>query len=191
MARIALDIDSTLHHYWDLFSDIMAERYGVELPYEDQTSWGIAEIPADDVRAAVRETHSDENIAAGEPYPYAVETVRSWHAAGHWIHVTSHRARDSYPATKAWLHAIGLPFDDLHCSFDKITRCVELGIDVLVDDSPINLERGQRAGILGATIRHPWNEHLDGHDGFVVAADWRELGELLEPHLGGLQESAQ
>ena len=34
------------------------------------------------LQAAVRETHSDENIAAGEPYPYAVETVSAWHDAG-------------------------------------------------------------------------------------------------------------
>ena len=32
-----------------------------------------------------------------------------------------------------------MPYDDLHCSFDKVTRCVELGIDVLVDDSPVNI----------------------------------------------------
>jgi uncharacterized protein len=190
VARIALDIDSTLHHYWDLFSDVVAERYGIELPYEEQTGWGITRLPDDYVRDAVRETHSDANIAAGEPYPHAVETVQAWHAAGHWIHVTSHRAPDCYPATASWLEKIGLPFDDLHCSFDKVTRCVELGIDVLVDDSPVNLERANRAGILGATIRHPWNEHLEGHEGFVVADDWRELRTFLEPFLARLQESS-
>ena len=39
-----------------------------------------------------------------------------------------------------------MPYDDLHCSFDKVTRCVELGIDVLVDDSPVNLIKAKRAG---------------------------------------------
>ena len=78
MARIALDIDSTLHHYWELFRSVVAERYGLDLRYEQQTSWGIEHLPHEHVRAAVRETHSDENIAAGEPYPFAVETVRAW-----------------------------------------------------------------------------------------------------------------
>ena len=41
---------------------------------------------------------------------------------------------------------IGMPYDDLHCSYDKVTRCVELGIDVLVDDSPVNLARAPRRG---------------------------------------------
>ena len=191
MVRIALDIDSTLHHYWDLFRGIVRERFGVDLPYEDQHGWGITELPDEYVREAVIESHSDENIAKAEPYPDAVETVRAWHDAGHWIHVTSHRSSNCELPTADWLERIGLPFDDLHCSYDKVSRCIELGIDVLVDDSPVNLERARAAGILGATLAHPWNRALEGRDGIVVAADWRELRDRLEPHLARLQESAR
>jgi uncharacterized HAD superfamily protein len=191
VARIALDIDSTLHHYWDLFRSIVNERYGVDLEYESQTDWGITRIPDDYVRAAVQETHSDENIAAAEPYPGAVETVKAWHKQGHWIHITSHRAKSCATATASWLEHVGIPFDDLHCSYDKVTRCVELGIDVLVDDSPVNLERARAEGILGATLIHPWNRELEGDDGIVVAGDWDELRERLEPRLARLQESTR
>jgi uncharacterized HAD superfamily protein len=191
VARIALDIDSTLHHYWDLFQPIVRERFGVDMAYEEQTGWGITKIPQDVLREAVKETHSEENIAGAEPYPDAVETVRAWHEAGHWIHITSHRAESCAPATARWLDAIGLPFDDLHCSYDKVTRCVELGIDVLVDDSPVNLERAREEGILGATLLHPWNREFEGQDGMVTARDWRELRDRLEPHLAGMQESAR
>jgi uncharacterized protein len=191
LARIALDIDSTLHHYWDLFRSIVHERYGVDLAYESQTDWGITHLPQEHVRAAVMETHSDENIAAAEPYPGAVETVRAWHDQGHWIHVTSHRSESCVPATARWLEQVGIPFDDLHCSYDKITRCVELGIDVLVDDSPVNLECARAAGILGATIIHPWNAGLEGEDAVIVAHDWYELRKRLEPCLERLRESAR
>ena len=106
MARIALDIDSTLHHYWDLLERIAHERYGVALPYEEQSDWGITVLERDQLIAAVEETHSDENIEAAEPYPGAVETVRRWHEAGHWIHVTSHRRehRATRPPRR-WLEA--------------------------------------------------------------------------------------
>jgi uncharacterized protein len=191
VARIAIDIDSTLHHYWDLFRSIVRERFAVDLAYEDQTDWGITRIPQEHLREAVMETHSDENIAGAEPYPGAVETVRAWHDAGHWIHITSHRAESCAPATARWLEDVGIPFDDLHCSYDKVTRCVELGIDVLVDDSPVNLERARDEGILGATILHPWNRDLEGQEGVVVADDWDELREKLEPRLERLQESAR
>jgi uncharacterized protein len=191
VARIAIDIDSTLHHYWDLFRSIVRERFAVDLAYEDQTDWGITRIPPEHLREAVIETHSDENIAGAEPYPGAVETVRAWHEAGHWIHITSHRAESCAPATARWLEDVGIPFDDLHCSYDKVTRCVALGIDVLVDDSPVNLERARDEGILGATILHPWNRDLEGQEGVVVADDWDELREKLEPRLERLQESAR
>jgi hypothetical protein len=67
---------------------------------------------------------------------------------------------------------------------------VELGIDVLVDDSPVNLERAREEGILGATIEHPWNRGLAG-DGIVIERDWSALRERLEPILARLQESRQ
>jgi hypothetical protein len=191
VARIALDIDSTLHHYWDLFRSIVHARFGVDLAYEEQTDWGITQIPRDMLRTAVMETHSDQNIAGARPYPGAVETVRDWHAAGHWIHITSHRAESCAPATARWLDEIGLPFDDLHCSYDKVTRCVELNIDVLVDDSPVNLERARAEDILGATIIHPWNRELAGQDGVVTGRDWAELRNRLEPHLSRVRESTR
>jgi uncharacterized protein len=183
VSRIALDIDSTLHHYWDLLQRIARERYGVELPYEEQRDWGITALERDAVVHCVEESHSDENIAAAEPYPGAVETVRAWHEAGHWIHVTSHRRDAAEPATARWLEAIAMPYDDLHCSFDKVSRCVELEIDVLIDDSPINIARAREAGMLAATIIHPWNEHLVGADGVIVGRDWRELRARLDPLL--------
>ena len=185
MTRIAIDIDSTLHHYWDLLAELSERRFGVALDYEGQTTWSITALEHDQLSELVAETHSDEHILAADPYPGAVETVRAWHAEGHWIHITSHRAGSAHRATERWLERIGLPYHDLHCSFDKIARCVELGIDVLVDDSPVNLGRAREHGILGATILHPWNAELAGTDGIVGARDWPELRARLEPLLDG------
>ena len=113
MAKIALDIDSTLHPYWDLLQRIVRERYGLELPYEEQYDWGITGLERDAVVHCVEETHSDENILAGVPYENAVETVRDWHEQGHWIHVTSHRRAQTAEATARWLeqdrHALRRP----------------------------------------------------------------------------------
>jgi beta-phosphoglucomutase-like phosphatase (HAD superfamily) len=184
VARIALDIDSTLHHYWELLQRIALERYGVELPYEEQRDWGITALERDALIHCVEETHSDENIEAAEPYPGAVEVIRGWHEAGHWIHVTSHRRETAREATARWLKAIGLPYDDLHCSFDKVSRCVELGIDVLIDDSPVNIIRAREAGMIAATIIHPWNEELVGQDGIFGGRDWYELRDRLAQVLG-------
>jgi uncharacterized HAD superfamily protein len=183
MARIALDIDSTLHHYWDLLDDLAQQHFGIRLPYDEQHDWGITQLEPDQLRHVIEQSHSDENIERAEPYPGAVETVRAWHEEGHWIHITSHRAEATRKATARWLDRIGMPFDDLHCSYDKVTRCVELRIDVLVDDSPVNLENAREQGILGATIIHPWNAKVVDGKRIVGGRDWSDLRDRLEPLL--------
>jgi len=97
--------------------------------------------------------------------------------------VTSHRSVNAREATEAWLEKIGMPYDDLHCSYDKVTRCKELGVHVLVDDSPVNLERATEEGMIGATIIHPWNAELVAANGIIGAEDWAELRERLDPVL--------
>jgi hypothetical protein len=188
--RIALDMDSTLHHYWDTLSAAARERFGIELPYEEQFDWGITRLKPKQLEVVIADTHRDETILAGRPYPDAVETVRRWHEQGHFIHVTSHRATGCHPATAQWLEQIGLPFDDLHCSYDKVSRCVELGINVLVDDSPTNIRHALERGIVAATIAHPWNQDVCDEEPVICAKDWAELARRREPVLSGASRAA-
>lgn len=181
--RIAIDIDSTLHHYWDVLSEISMRRFGVELPYDEQFTWGITRLRPEQLELCIIESHTDEHIIAGRPYPGAVETVRGWSTAGHFIHITSHRASTCAAATAEWLRRTGIPCDDLHCSFDKVSRCVELGIDLLIDDSPANISAAIDRGIATATIAHPWNRDVCEVEDVISAPDWHELAQRLEPLL--------
>jgi FMN phosphatase YigB (HAD superfamily) len=178
--RLAIDIDSTLHPYWDQLAEIAQRRYGVALPYDTQHTWAIEGLDAEQLRACVEETHSAEHVLAAEPYPGAVEAITRWHEQGHFIQITSHRATDAHPHTERWLEEIGLPHDELYCSDDKIARCLDLGIDVLIDDSPVNLSKALEAGIRAATIEHPWNRDVPD---VISAPDWPTLAHRLEPHL--------
>ena len=180
---IAIDIDSTLHHYWNLLSDAAQRRFGIALPYEEQLDWGITRLRPHQLRLCIEETHCGAAILAGEPYPDAVETVRRWRGAGHFIHITSHRDSRAHDATERWLKQIGLPYDDLHCSYDKVGRCIEIGIELLIDDSPENLARAIEHGITVATIAHPWNRDLCEEEDVLCAADWRGLAARLDPLL--------
>jgi uncharacterized protein len=181
--RIAIDIDSTLHDHWPLMAAAAQRRFGVALPYEEQFPWAERRLDDEQLRACIEDTHSDAAIAGARPYPHAVETVNGWYDAGHHIHVTSHRAERSVTATRRWLHDIGLRHHDLWCGLDKVAHCRAIGIDLLVDDSPPNLRGALAAGMLAATLRHPWNEDLRDDPRVVRAADWRELARRLEPVL--------
>jgi uncharacterized protein len=179
--RIAIDIDSTLHHYWDVLSASAKRRFGIELPYDNQCTWAISRLRPEQLRACIDDTHSEAAIAAAKPYPGAVEAVNAWHEAGHFIHITSHRAERCHAPTARWLDAIGLRYDELHCSADKLSRCREIGIDLLVDDSPVNIVGALEAGIAAATLRHPWNADVCEEEDVICAADWTDLARRLGP----------
>ncbi len=177
--RIAIDIDSTLHHYWDVLSEVSQRRFGIELPYEEQLTWGITRLRPEQLEVCIEESHSDERILAGTPYPGAAEALQRWHSEGHYIHITSHRPEDRREPTALWLERVGIPFDDLHCSFDKVSRCIELGIDLLIDDGPLNMRAAIDHGIAVATIVHPWNMDVCEEEDVLCAHDWFELERLV------------
>jgi hypothetical protein len=193
--RIAIDIDSTLHHYWELLSAAAKRRFGIDLPYEEQLDWGISRLRPEQLAACVAETHAAPQIIGAEPYPGAVEAIARWHAAGHFIQITSHRVASAHAPTELWLQSIGLPFDELYCSDDKISRCVALHIDLLIDDSPLNLRRALEYGLAGATIAHPWNRDVCEEEDVIYADDWpeleRRLGPLLAAHAPERSASAR
>src|SRR4051812_6651111 len=118
--RIAIDIDSTLHQYWDELADAARRRFGVDLPYEHQHTWKITRLRDEQLRACIADTHSAAAIPRAKPSPHPVEIVTAWPAAGHWIPAPSRRAERCHTATAGWLSAIGLQYDDLHCSYDKV-----------------------------------------------------------------------
>jgi uncharacterized protein len=181
--RIAIDIDSTLHHHWPLVAAAAKRRFGVDLPYEQQFPWAARRLDDEQLRRCIEDTHSDEAIGGARPYPHAVETVNGWYHAGHWIHITSHRAERSVTATRRWLHDIGLRHDDLYCGDDKVAHCRRIGIELLIDDSPDNLLLALEAGICAATLLHPWTKEVCDASHVISAADWQELARALEPLL--------
>ena len=187
---IAIDIDSTLHHYWDQLAEATKRRFGVNLVYDEQRTWRITRLREEQLRAAIADTHSDQAIVRARPYPHAVEIINGWRAVGHRILITSHRADRCVPATGRWLEEIGLEHDALHCSFDKIGYCREIGADVLIDDSPLNITRAIEAGMIAATIVHPWNIDVCEEEDVVCGHTWRLLAAALELRCPSLRRAA-
>jgi uncharacterized HAD superfamily protein len=124
-------------------------------------------------------------VLGAEPYPGAADVINRWKRQGHFIHITSHRDTAAQRSTEEWLERVGGEYDELYCSYDKVARCAEIGIDVLIDDSPVNLLRAIDHGIAAATLLHPWNRDLVETEDVIAAADWpglaRELAPILTP----------
>ena len=183
--KIAIDIDSTLHHYWDAFAAAAKRRFGVDLPYEHQVHLGTSSrsspsssTPASPRRTARRRSSRPSRTRA----PSRPSRAGTSRATGSTSRATARRAPTTRPPR--WLERIGLPYDDLHCSYDKVTRAREIGIDLLVDDSPVNLAAGHRRTASSApTLVHPWNRDLIEEEDVVAADDWPELERKLAPFL--------
>ena len=140
----------------------------------------------------IADTHSDEAIARAEPYPGAVETVTAWHDAGHFIHVTSHRAERCHPATARWLDR-HRPGATTTCTAPT-TRSPAASSSRSTSSSttaPSTSVRAIEEGIVGATLVHPWNRDLCEEDADVVsAADWPGLAAALARRCPPLQRAA-
>jgi hypothetical protein len=185
VVQIAIDIDSTLHDYWKLLSAAAQRRFGIDLPYGEQLTWGVTRLRPEQLAACVADTHSDADVLAAVPYPGAVEAICRWHRQGHRIHVMSHRNEAATPATARWLTGVGLPFDDLTCCDDKIACCLDTGVELLIDDSPVNLQRAIDQDIRVATLLHPWNRDFCEDEAVMAAGDWPALAARLRPLLEG------
>ena len=162
----------------------------IELSYGEQLTYGTTRLRACQLEVCVAETQRDEAILAARPYPGAVEAVRAWHEAGHFILIATQRPGGCSASTATWLEQIGLPHDELHCSGDKVARCRELGIDLLIDDAPAHLQAAVDAGMLAATIEHPWNEEVVAEEDITSAPDWATLVERLHRAVPALTTAA-
>ena len=183
--RIAIDIDSTLHHYWDQLEAAAKRRFGVELPYAEQL-WTIDRLRPEQVKACVAETHTRR----ADPRRRALSGRRrdrprvEGGRALHPHHLAPRPPAPTTPPRSGW-SAIGLPYDELYCSWDKVARCREIGIELLIDDSPVNLLAAVDAGLRAATLAHPWNREICEEEDIVCAPDWPALARALEPVLEG------
>ena len=189
--RIAIDIDSTLHDHWPLVAAAAERRFGVALPYEEQLPWAERSLTDAQLLACIEDTHTDDAIAGARPYPHAVEVVNGWRDAGHEIHIATHRAENSTAATRRWLDDIGLRYDALWCGADKVAHLRAARVDLLIDDSPQTLLRAVDAGMLAATLRHPWNRAVWHAPEVVSASDWPGLARALEPVLATAARSSR
>ena len=127
-----------------------------QIPYAEQVVWEIDRLKPEQLRAAVKR----DALRAADPRLRALPgRGRDRPPAGTRPATSSTSRRtapgDAHGATAQWLERIGLPYDELYCSDDKVSRCEEIGIDLLIDDSPENLRAGDRRRDHGRDDRAP------------------------------------
>ncbi len=156
MQRIIVDIDNTL---WDLASVLYERMREVNRRLAPPSEWRQFDFWKKYVSPKIfyrliRDIHMDQGMFA--PYREAGQFLSSLKDAGFHIIIASHREKGTLDATARWLNAHCLVFDEIHLSYDKTVLFDSCwGI---VDDSPVTLQKAEKAGIVGAGLEMPWNE---------------------------------
>lgn len=157
MRKIIVDIDNTL---WDLVSvlyeHIRAVVPLIPLPTEwHQWDFWRGYISEKMAYGILRDIHLQQ--AAFGVYPDAGRFLANLRNKGFYIIIASHRERGTLDATEEWLKKHQLPFDEVHLSHDKSVLFKDCW--AIVDDSPTTLDKAEKAGIVRAGLRNPWNEN--------------------------------
>jgi 5' nucleotidase, deoxy (Pyrimidine), cytosolic type C protein (NT5C) len=171
-----IDIDNTLWQFSDAFY-LELKKINGNFPTPDH--WCTYDIwegycSVEDFIAAINTIHHNQDCNQYQPYPESKYFLSSLKKNGFHIILASHRTQETSQPTERWLARHGFPYDELHLSLDKTV--LFLRADIVVDDSPLTLEKAIESGALGAGLLFPWNRAY-ASNGFRL---FPNLNEVLD-----------
>ncbi|MBU4371657.1 MAG: hypothetical protein L6300_12890 [Syntrophaceae bacterium] len=175
MSKIAIiDIDNTLWQFSDAFY-LELKKFNNNFPTPDQ--WCTYDIwegycSVEDFITAINTIHHNQDNDKYHPYPESQGFLSSLKEHGFHIILASHRMKEMRQPTERWLARHRLPYDELHLSLDKTVLFPKA--DIVVDDSPLTLEKAIESGALGAGLSFPWNRDY-ASNGFRLFQNLNEV----------------
>jgi hypothetical protein len=171
-----IDIDNTLWQFSDAFY-LELKKINGNFPKPDR--WCTYDIwegycSVEDFIAAINTIHNNQDSNQYQPYPQSRDFLSSLKENDFHIIIASHRTPKTSQPTERWLARHGLLYDELHLSLDKTVLFPKA--DIVVDDSPLTLEKAIECGALGAGLLFPWNRTY-ASNGFRL---FQNLNEVLD-----------
>ena len=180
-SKIAIiDIDNTLWQFSDAFY-LELKKINKDFPTPDQwCTYDILEghCSVEDFIAAINTIHHNQDSYQYQPYPESRGFLSSLREHGFNIIIASHRMSETREPTERWLARHGLLYDELNLSLDKTLLFPTA--NVVVDDSPLTLEKAIENGALATGLLFPWNRDY-ASNGFRL---FQNLNEVLDYILG-------
>ena len=196
MVHIGLDIDGVLADYEDAFISCSNEMYASNLKVHDYSNDWRSVWRVDHETCLNRSKYflSDEFYSTLRTIPGAHDGVKSLMRLAS-ISIVSSRSESSYDVTRSWLlRVFGEPFwESISLSspwdrrqgenarrFTKLEQCVDMEIDVLIDDEIRHLIAVSEVGVRG--ILCSFGSHVQQHDtrkGVFVCRSWPEVVDIV------------
>ena len=171
-----IDIDNTLWQFSDAFY-MMLKEMNENFPEPGQwvnSQFWKGYCSEADFMAAINSIHQHQDSERYQPYPESQGFLSSLKKHGFHVIIASHRSEETRGSTGQWLAQHGLPYDELHLSFNKTVLFPQA--DVVVDDAPLTLKKAVESGALATGLIFPWNRVHAGN------------GFKLFPNLDGVLE---
>lgn len=178
---VALDVDSTIFP----FHDAMALLPGAEMiNARDDTYWGWVadQLGGQDVLPGYfAAAFTYDHMRRVGLLPGVVEELNALVDRGVRLHVMTRRNPNCAADTARFLADEGLRFVSFACEdpFDKVARCQQNGIGVIVDDHPGTIREAHTAGLRSLTLRYPFNAAVVDELRISHADTWTELAPML------------
>lgn len=117
------------------------------------------------------------------PMQGAQKGIRNLNEQGHEIYFLT--ARDFYKRicldTAVWLNNHGFQYKKLICEVkDKTAIAKALGLELMIDDNPYEIEKFAVNNLSSIVYSHPWNRHV--HENHMVKRcnNWREIVRYIK-----------
>jgi 5'(3')-deoxyribonucleotidase len=198
MAKVAVDIDSTLYDFGvlalDMLTKVAIERGDKELQKGVYHSWNEWRAPSDVINdelwlEIIGLCHQDNVILDQTPFNHSVDVLRRIFNAGHDIVYISNRAKKTYKATYEWLVKHGFPqAKSLVCTEENKLPLI-VNCQYLIDDRPKTLvqfvyDNNWHGKMLderkGFGLFYEYNRSLTDVPGVYLAPNWALLEKYIE-----------
>lgn len=183
---IGCDVDSTIYGFCENFVKVINELTGEENTYEEWISWDYwhRKYPADVCHKAFSIALDPEKVWYRELYPGVKEIINNIKKHYKVVFITHNRYPDNIKdSVTSWLRChfgndVGVCV--LHDSIPKIKILENLDAVGIIDDKPETLKDAANAGLLAATLLHPWNRDLvESRNDIVGFEHWCEARDLF------------
>jgi len=124
----------------------------------------------------VNEIHSSQELNY-KSFPYTKEMLDVLHEK-FYVLIASHRSKKTLPILKEWLDSNDLFYDQISLTFNK-TKLFD-SVSMVIDDSPVIIQKAVEKSIPVLTISYSWNKHLKNLNNVYFFNSIKEIYEFLK-----------
>ena len=196
--NIYVDFDDCLCETARHFSKLVAELFGLDVPYEKIKYFNLQQsfsLTDDEYDQMMIKAHTPEILLSYDETPGAIKTINNCIDKGHDVKIITGRPFSAYDASRQWLNEHGLERVNLYClnkygrdNFIKgSTFSLELDdyykmhFDYAVEDSPHAFKFFNHLPDLKVLVfDRPWNQEckLPGQN-YTRCPDWNTISKLV------------